>query len=292
MKSKLTIIITTAAIIFISATSATGTSKKLKKANARYAKLEASYQLLQSQYTSCTDSAIYYRSMIGSLSAQLSEKATQLREQKASNEQTLNHLKDLALITGSQAESINKFLETLGAKDAYIKDLQSAIARKDSLTLVLAMNLKSAIGAVDDKDINIKIDKGVIYVDISDKLLFKSGKYQVTANAREVLSKVAKVLLAHPEIEFMVEGHTDTVPYKEGVLADNWDLSVKRATTIVRILQGDYGIPATRMTAAGRGEYMPVATNETEEGRALNRRTRIIILPQFDQFYQLLQKTK
>lgn len=267
------------------------TSKKLKKANEKYARLEASYKQLQAQYAQCRDSAIYYTANINSLNNLVAEKAALLKELKTSNEQTLNHLKDLALISGSQAESINKFLETMGAKDAYIRDLQSAIARKDSITLALAMNLKSAIGNMDDKDINIKIDKGVIYVDISDKLLFKSGKYQVTASAREVLEKVARVLLAHPEIEFMVEGHTDNVPYKEGVLADNWDLSVKRATSVVRILQGDYNIPATRMAAAGRGEYMPVATNETEEGRALNRRTRIIILPQFDQFYQLLQKS-
>lgn len=264
------------------------TSKKLKKARAQYTKLETSYRMLQGE---CRDSAIYYHTIINSLSDMLSEKTVLLKEQKASNEQTLTHLKDLALISSSQAESINRFLGAIGEKDAYIKDLQSAIARKDSITLALAMNLKSAIGNIDDKDINIKIDKGVIYVDISDKMLFKTGKYQVTRNAKEVLGKVAKVLLAHPEIEFMIEGHTDNVPYSEGVLLDNWDLSVKRATSVARILQGDYNIPATRITAAGRSEYMPVATNETEEGRALNRRTRITILPQFEQFYQLLQKT-
>ena len=268
------------------------TSKKLREAQAKNARLQASYNLLENQYISCRDSSVYYNATIRSLYDRLSDQQTQLKEQKASNEQILNHLKDLSVITGSQAESINKFIESIGAKDAYIHDLQSEIARKDSITLALAMNLKSAIGDINDKDINIKIEKGVIYVDISDKMLFKTGKYDVTKNAREVLGKVAKVLLAHPEIEFMVEGHTDNVPYHEGVLADNWDLSVKRATSVVRILQAEYGLPAPRMTAAGRGEYMPVTTNETEEGRAQNRRTRIIILPQFDQFYQLLEKAK
>ena len=214
----------------------------------------------------------------------------QLRDQKASNEQVLNHLIDLSVISGSQAESINKFLETMGAKDAYIRDLQSAMARKDSLTMALVMNLKGAIGNLDDKDINIKIDKGVVYIDISDKMLFKTGRYEVTERAKEVLGKVAKVLLAHPEIEFMVEGHTDNVPYHEGVLNDNWDLSVKRATSVIRILQGVYNIPPGRMTAAGRGEYVPVADNFTTEGKAANRRTRIVILPQLDQFFKLLEK--
>jgi chemotaxis protein MotB len=202
----------------------------------------------------------------------------------------VNRLKDLSVITNSQAESIKKSLENISSKDAYIQNLQSAIARKDSLTMVLVMNLKSAIGDLSDKDINIKVDKGVIYIDISDKLLFNTGKYNVTAQAREVLGKVAKVLLSRPDIEFMVEGHTDTVPYWQGVLVDNWDLSVKRATSVVRILQKEYGVPPARMTAAGKGEWVPVASNDTAEGRALNRRTRIVILPQLDQFFKLLEK--
>jgi chemotaxis protein MotB len=267
-------------------------SKKLKKANTKYAKLETAHSLLLKEYADCRDSAIYYNATIRALSEKLMAQQIQIKEQKASNDQILNHLKDLSVISGSQAASINKFLESIGAKDAYIRDLQTAIARKDSITLALAMNLKSAIGSLDDKDINIKIDKGVIYVDISDKILFRTGKYEVSKSAREVLGKVARVLLAHPEIEFMVEGHTDYLPYREGLLLDNWDLSVKRATSVVRILQGEYGIPPARMTAAGRSEYVAIADNTTNEGRAGNRRTRIIILPLFDQFYKLLEKTK
>jgi chemotaxis protein MotB len=151
-------------------------------------------------------------------------------------------------------------------------------------------NLKGAIGDLNDKDIDIKVDKGVVYVDISDKLLFASGKYDVTPAAKEVLGKVAKVLKNQPDIEFMVEGHTDTKPYHRGVLLDNWDLSVKRATAVVRILQKQYGLEPAKIAAAGRGEYQPVATNDTEDGRALNRRTRIIILLQLDQFFKLLER--
>jgi chemotaxis protein MotB len=164
------------------------------------------------------------------------------------------------------------------------------MARKDSLNMALVMNLKGAIGNLADEDVNIKVDKGVVYIDISDKLLFKSGSYNVTDRAKEVLGKVAKVLLAQPNIEFMVEGHTDNVPFKSGVLLDNWDLSVKRATSVVRILQNEYGLPPAHIAAAGRSEYVPVTGNDTPESRATNRRTRIVILPQLDQFFKLLER--
>jgi chemotaxis protein MotB len=143
---------------------------------------------------------------------------------------------------------------------------------------------------INDKDINIKVEKGVVYIDISDKLLFNSGKFLVTENAKVVLGKVAKVLNAYPDIEFMVEGHTDTVPIHTDCIDDNWDLSVKRATSVVRILQKQYNISPARMTASGHSEYVPVASNISADGRALNRRTRIIILPQLDQFFKLLVK--
>ncbi|HRE37966.1 MAG TPA: OmpA family protein, partial [Chitinophagaceae bacterium] len=201
-------------------------------------------------------------------------------------------LEDLSVITAAQAESIKKSMENIGAKDAYIQTLQQQMARKDSLNMALVMNLKGAIGNLDDKDINIKVDKGVVYVDISDKLLFKSGSYDVTERAKEVLGKVATVLKNQPEIEFMVEGHTDNVPYKGGVLLDNWDLSVKRATAVVRILQKQYGLDPAKMAAAGRGEYKPLEDNSTREGKAANRRTRIVILPQLDQFFKLLEPQK
>ena len=152
------------------------------------------------------------------------------------------------------------------------------------------MNLKGALGNMDDQDINVKVDKGVVFIDISDKLLFRSGSYDITEKAKTVLGKVATVLKAQPDIEFMVEGHTDNVPFSKGLLLDNWDLSVKRATAVVRVLQKQYGIQPAKMAAAGRSEYIPVADNNTAEGRAANRRTRIVILPQLDQFFQLLEK--
>ena len=183
-------------------------------------------------------------------------------------------------------------MENIGAKDSYIQDLQASLARKDSLNMALVMNLKGAIGNLDDKDINIKVDKGVVYIDISDKLLFKSGSYDITENAKTVLGKVATVLKAQPDIEFMVEGHTDNVAFSKGILLDNWDLSVKRATSVVRVLQNQYGLDPAHIAAAGRGEYKPVADNSTPDGKAANRRTRIVILPQLDQFFKLLEPKK
>jgi chemotaxis protein MotB len=182
-------------------------------------------------------------------------------------------------------------MDNLGIKDAYIQNIQRQMSYKDSLNMALVINLKGAIGNLEDGDINIKVDKGVVYVDISDKLLFKTGSYDVTDRASEVLGKVATVLKNQPDLEFMVEGHTDGVAFKgSGVIADNWDLSAMRATTVVRLLQTKYGLDPARMVAAGRGEYRPIADNSTKEGRSANRRTRIVVLPQLDQFFKLLEK--
>jgi len=272
--------------------------KKLRQAEARYVQLDSAYLDVQGRLRSCegqlkgannkNDDAA---KQISNYQQQISDLNKQIDYLKTNNTTVLNQLKDLSVISGAQAESIKKSLENIGAKDAYIQDLQATIARKDSLNMALVMNLKGALGDLNDKDINIKVDKGVVYVDISDKLLFKSGSYVVTDKAKIVLGKVATVLAAQPNIEFMVEGHTDSVPYRSnGVLLDNWDLSVKRATAVVRVLQDQYNIPPARMTAAGRSQYLPVADNATENGRAANRRTRIVILPQLDQFFQLLEK--
>ena len=264
--------------------SSCGTAKKdLKQSRANYVKLDSAYLLLTTQLRDCHDSLTFYKASNSSLREQLGA-------QKTTNDQMFDHLKDLSVISGSQAESIKKSLDNIGVKDAYITKLQSAINKKDSMNMALVINLKSAIGNLDDKDINIKVDKGVVYVDISDKLLFTSGSYEVTAKAKEVLGKVAMILKNQPDIDFMVEGNTDANAFHNGLLLDNWDLSTKRATAVVRILQNQYGLSPTHMTAAGRGEYAPLTSNDTPEGHAANRRTRIVILPQLDQFFKLLEK--
>jgi chemotaxis protein MotB len=259
------------------------TTKKLKKSEDNAKRLDSMYKTLQSTYTDC-------REQHASDLAKIQSLEDQLNFAKANSNQLLQQMKDLSVISGTQAESIKKSLDNIGVKDQYITELQKAMNRKDSMNIALMVNLKSAIGNLDDKDVNIKVEKGVVYVDISDKMLFKSGSYDVTDQANEVLGKVAKVLLSQPEVEFMVEGHTDSKAFKHGDLEDNWDLSAKRATAVVRILQNKYAVPPSHMTAAARGEYVPVASNDTKEGRDANRRTRIVILPQMDQFFKILEK--
>ena len=272
-------------------------SKKFKAAEKSISDLEIRYNTVTKNLTDCKDEKDNLGKNIQALESDkklLNNKINDLNAQvdflKQNNTQAIKQLESLSIITSQQAESIKKSLENIGSKDAYIQTLQQQMSRKDSLNMSLVMNLKGAIGNINDEDINIKVDKGVVYIDISDKLLFKSGSYDVTENAKTVLGKVAIVLKNQPEIEFMVEGHTDNVPYK-GIngIVDNWDLSVKRATSVVKILQTKYGLDPAKMAAAGRGEYKPLADNATKEGKAANRRTRIVILPQLDQFFQLLE---
>lgn len=264
-------------------------NKKFKAEQARYLQLNETYTQLQNSLKNCENEKAEANRQKAALQTDIENLNKQIAFLKEHNTQTLKQLEDLSVITASQAESIKKSLENIGAKDVYIQDLQASMARKDSLNMALVMNLKGAIGNLDDKDINIKVDKGVVYIDISDKLLFKSGSYDITPAAMTVLGKVALVLKNQPDIEFMVEGHTDNVAFKRGILVDNWDLSVKRATAVVRVLQNQYGLSPAKMAAAGRGEYLPLTTNDTDEGRSINRRTRIVILPQLDQFFKLLE---
>ena len=279
------ILLLTLSIVLFSCVS----TKKYKIELARVSMLDSLNARLRSDLAGCEDRVAEAARQKSLSEAEIANLNKQIAFLKENNTTVLNQLKDLSVISNSQAESIKKSLENLGAKDMYIQDLQKAMARKDSMNMALVMNLKGAVGNLDDQDINIKVDKGVVYIDISDKLLFKTGSYDVTDRAKEVLGKVAAVVKNQPDMEFMVEGHTDNVPFKRGVLIDNWDLSVKRATSIVRILQSQYGLEPGRMAASGRAEYKPVASNDSVEGRASNRRTRIIILPQLDQFFKLLE---
>jgi chemotaxis protein MotB len=262
-------------------------TKKFNASEAKFDALSKQYNALSracdSNLTACRGKVAADDSTINSLNGSIAAL-------RGHQNQTLEQLQNLSVLTSAQAASIQNSLDSLGAKDSYIHNLEGALARKDSANNALVSNLKGVIGNLDDKDINVKIDKGVIYIDISDKLLFKSGSYDVTDQAKGVLGKVAVVLKNQSDIEFMVEGHTDSQPFSRGLLLDNWDLSTKRATSVVRILQTKYGLDPARISASGRGQYLPVASNDNAEGRAANRRTRIIILPQLDQFFKLLTK--
>jgi len=210
---------------------------------------------------------------------------------KKNSDDLINNVGNLTTLTSKGASNLEKSLESIKEKDVRITRLQDALTKKDSVTLAIVTSLKSSLGNVNDQDIEINVEKGVVFVSIADKLLFQSGSYTVQDAAKTVLGKVATVVKAKPDFEIMVEGHTDNVPVSKGsLLLDNWDLSVKRATAIVRVLQNEFAIEPGRIVAAGRGEYVPLTSNDTPDGRARNRRTRIIVLPKLDQFYKMVEE--
>jgi len=211
----------------------------------------------------------------------------QLSDLRKSNQDLIDTKGNLTTLTQKGADNLEKSLESLKEKDLKITRLQDALTKKDSVTLAIVTSLKKEVG-LNDPDIQINVEKGVVFISIADKLLFTSGSYNVTSRAKEVLAKVAKVINGKPNFEAMVEAHTDNVPYRKGVLLDNWDLSVKRATSVVRTLE-ELDVNTQQLIAAGRSHYVPLVANDTAENRATNRRTRIVVLPKIDQFYQMIE---
>lgn len=202
----------------------------------------------------------------------------------------ISQSKEMTVLTTKGAQNIEKALESIKEKDLKISRMQDALTKKDSVTLAVVTSLKASVG-ISDPDIEINVEKGVVFIQIADKLLFKSGSYEVTDKAKSVLAKVAKVVNDKPDFECMVEGNTDNVPYNgSGILLDNWDLSVKRSTSIIRVLAGDLGVNPAQLIAAGRSSYTPLVANDSPENRAKNRRTRIVVLPKIDQFYEMVEK--
>lgn len=214
---------------------------------------------------------------------------SQIETLKNTNNALINSQDNLATISQKGAENLERSLESLQEKDMQIKTMRDAINKKDSVTLALVTSMKSALSDVNDDDIEISVDKGAVFVSISDKLLFDSGKYSLSKDAKNVLGKVAKVVKDKKDFEFMVEGHTDTDPIATSCISDNWDLSAKRAIAVVRVLQEDYNVDPKRMTAAARSKFIPVASNDNASGKAKNRRTKIIVLPKLDQFFGMIE---
>lgn len=256
--------------------------KKYKTQITKYEHLQDSTEKIIYQLDQCLSEKTNNAKKISDLEAEVAQL-------KASGNALLNQMSDLSVITKAQAESIKQSMENINSKDQYIKNLQQAMARKDSLNMALVLNLKGALKDVNDSDVEIKVEGSAVFISVSDKLLFSSGSYDITPRAKEVLGKVAAILKAQSDLQFMVEGHTDNNPIKTKAIKDNWDLSVLRASSVVRSLQTDFGIDPKRMIAAGRSEYQPLAENSTEEGKSANRRTRIVILPQLDQFFKLME---
>ncbi|PPK86521.1 chemotaxis protein MotB [Neolewinella xylanilytica] len=218
------------------------------------------------------------------------EQVVDLREQR---DRQLTQLEGLTNLSQGASQNISQTLSQLEGKDRYIRVLQAAKSRADSINLALAVNLKSVLrDGIEDEDVTIEVDKTVVYINLSDKMLYKSGSYQITDRAAEVLEKIASIAKSRPSLEIMVEGYTDNVPINTNCVKDNWDLSVLRATAVVKALENKFDIDPNRLIAAGRGEYNQLVDNTTAENRSINRRTRIILLPRLDQFYDLLDPTK
>ncbi|MFM1808770.1 MAG: hypothetical protein RLZZ242_1495 [Bacteroidota bacterium] len=263
-----------------------GSCVSSKKFNTVNKDLESTKAELASTKRTMND----YASEIGKYEAQVKALSDQNNFLRSNNQDLINNMDNFTTLTSKGAENLEKTLESLKEKELTINKLQNAITRRDSVNLALVASLKGALGNLNDQDIEVNVEKGVVFVSIADKLLFRSGSYSVSDEAKRVLGKVATVVNAKPDFEFMVEGHTDNVPYKTNAeIKDNWDLSVKRATAIVRILQNEFKVDPKRMTAAGRSYYVPLVENNSAANRARNRRTRIVVLPKLDQFYSMIE---
>ena len=277
--------------------------KKLAESQAEYSTYKASAEnnlnRAKIEIRDCEKSKSGFESELKAKNSELDSKSKQwiaqnkaLEDQidylKKTNTNLLDRMSDLSIVSKSGAESIKKSLETLNDQSKYIKDLNSSIQRKDSLNMALVMTLKRSLADINDDDVTVEVKKGVVYISISDKMLFQSGSAMINPKAEVVLEKVSKVVNDHKELDILVEGHTDNVPISTNCLTDNWDLSAKRATSVVRLLQAKFGISPERMTAGGRSEYVPKVSNSSDSGRKANRRTEIIVLPKLDQFFQML----
>lgn len=224
---------------------------------------------------------------------QIDELKMQILDFKNLRDKQLDAVGNLTVLSKAANDNINRTLSQMADKDRYIYLLMAAKTKADSINLALAMNLTSVLrNGIEDKDVEIKVDKTVVFINISDKMLFNSGSSKISPKANAVLEKIAAIIKSRPELEVMIEGYTDNVAIKTDCIVDNWDLSAKRATSVVRVMQQSFNIDPNKLIAAGRGQYNMLASNNTVEGRTQNRRTRIILMPKLDQFYDLLNPDK
>lgn len=255
------------------------------------------FQQLQGDYTNLQ--GLYNQSQVDLATARTHGKSLEDRLADAQRENeglkrqlaALQGSLDKSLVQNNQGSiNISKLVDEINASNKYIKQLVEAKTKSDSLNLVLTNNLTRSLSRDELQEVDVKVLKGVVYVSLADNMLYRSGSYEVNDRAKTTLSKIAKILSDYKDFEVLVEGNTDDVPITRPNIRNNWDLSALRASSVVQVLQNDYGIAPNRLSAAGRGQYNPVATNDTELGRQRNRRTQIIITPKLDQFLDLIDK--
>ncbi len=251
--------------------------------NKKYAELEGNYQTTKEDLIECNANGKSMEAMIKDLKQQNAE----LKKGMGALKETL----DQAMNNSAQGNiNISKLVDEINASNKYIKELVAAKSKSDSLNLVLTNNLTRSLSTSELRDVDVKVLKGVVYISLNDNMLYKSGSYEISPAAMDILSKIAKIIKDYKDYDVLVEGNTDNVTINRTNIRNNWDLSALRASSVVQALQNDFGINPSRLTAGGRGEYNPVASNDSEEGRAKNRRTQIIITPNLDQFMDLIDK--
>lgn len=280
MKTRSIILMT--AVVAIAATGCV--SKK------KYEALNSDYKSLQSQYTTTQMALTECQTGGKSLQAMLAD-AKKGNEDLQKNYAELQNALNQSIANNSQGNvNISKLVDEINASNKYIKQLIEAKSKSDSLNMILTNNLTRSLSSSELRDVDVKVLKGVVYISLADNMLFRSGSYQISDKAMDILSKIAKIIKDYKDYDVLVEGNTDNVPISKTNIRNNWDLSALRASSVVQVLQDKFGVDPSRLTAGGRGEYNPVATNSTAEGRQLNRRTQIIITPNLDQFMDLIDK--
>ena len=265
-------------------------TKKYTNLQASQSQLQSNYNLLQE---SNRDLDRKYQTSQKELSAAI-VRVKSLEEQIASERSNIASLQDALnkCLTSSNQGNVNisKLVDEINSSNKYIQQLVNTKNKNDSLNLVLTNNLTRSLSREEMKDVEVQVLKGVVYISLSDNMLYRSGSYMISEKAGEILGKVAKIIKDYEGYEVLIEGNTDNVPISMPNIRNNWDLSTLRASSVVQALQNTYGVDPKRLTAGGRGEYNPVAGNDTEAGKAKNRRTQIIITPKLDQFMELIGK--
>lgn len=255
------------------------------------------YTALQSQYSELASK--YHESQVAL--AECNAKAKSLDDMLTEAKRTNSDLKrSYAALQGSLNQSlqqnqqgnvnISKLVDQINESNAYIKQLVDAKSKSDSLLIALTNKLTRSLDKDELRDVDVKVLKGVVYISLADNMLFKSGSYEISDRAMETLSKIAKIIKDYKSYDVLVEGNTDNVPITRTNIRNNWDLSALRASSVVQVLQNDFGIDPSRLSAAGRGEFHPITDNDTDTGRQRNRRTEIIITPQLDEFMDLIDQ--
>jgi chemotaxis protein MotB len=257
--------------------------KKYKQLQSSHNQLQQKARELNTQNQECQGELSAAKTRVNSLEDQLAS--------ERSNLAALQTALDKCLTSTSQGNvNISKLVDEIKSSNQYIQHLINAKNKSDSLNMLLTNNLTRSLSREELQDVDVQVLKGVVYISLSDNMLYRSGSYEISDQAGATLSKIAKIIKDYRDYDVLIEGNTDNVPISRPNIRNNWDLSTLRASSVVQALQNNHGVDPKRLTAGGRGEYNPIASNDTESGKARNRRTQIIITPKLDQFMELIEK--